>query len=943
MIADRALGKALIDADQIFQKAENQTIEQFVAARGWPAFREREAIILRDLLGKYPRDSIIACGSGIIESEESRAILIEARKAVPIINLVRERDAVLEHLSNLKAADLLPEYGEEEEQLIRRREPLYRQCASHIFVNLTCYEREADPVAEGSSRRNKTTSVYPLKFKQVGESFLRLIRHILGDARRPHSRPVSRPVSRPSSPSGGVSSFASHPRGSISHLLGSHGPGPDHGGDRYSPSASSPHTLPSTPVATLQCPSLPRKADPTSRASLLTRRTTAISLTFPDLTQVPPSTIRAIVQGVDAVEVRVDMLACLRPASQVIRSSQPLAEPKIDLYEVAMQLELLRKAAPGLPILFTLRSDREGGCFFDDRNRNQRHMSSPYSQGLYFDILQIAIATGVELLDVEMGWDPELTRRFIEKRDRTKIVVSYHDLKGALQWDTEVPRKLYQRAAREFGSGVHLVELVGTASRSHIEQNSHLTSFAAKVNSEAAADRSLSSPPLMALNMHLAGRSSRPFNDVLSFISHPALPRTAGPGQMSLKDTMETLVRFGIYQDCHFHILTLDTESELVKRALQISFSEFGLPYHVKTWYLTDTLEGYLQRNKEGREGALEWQGESVDDRSSGLFLGSCHLADQQRHLYDLMERRYSTHLTLSARVVRAVDVMARQDISQSLLGTEHGRRVPNALGDVRGPLIGCHTLPSSIYRVLSAHTAPINAPGIYASALVVILKPSTASAQEKTAIEIAARSSLFAMAKLGFGEVYVLEEEKGHLDDVISEVLYLVRHSRNDVLDEVASEHGSTETKRCQFTSIDVHQLGEPEAKSHGPDSIRKPRAIVIVGGSEEKQETTMQSLWMPKTENGGSVDGLSLPRETWDTLFGGTVLRVPSVSSNAFGQQVVQRGQEVEAGVTWERGGWIHVAPWVLDRDRVHKRVVEAWARRGAPVQSMQEGWQA
>lgn len=895
-------------------------------AHGWPAFRQRETAILKDLLAKYPYDSIIACGGGVVESDESRRHLQEAAATMPVINVLREREAVLRNLQNLLDTNSRPDYGEDEEQLMNRREPLYRACASHVFVNLTCDDGHLEE-GQGSNRNGKAMAIYPLKYKQVGESFLRLIRFILGDARRPSSS-SSRPASRQASPGPGLTGYS---RGSISHLLGSHGPGPDVGTDRNSPSLA----YPGNPSATSHFPMLPRKADPTSRASLLTRRTTAVSLTFPDLAKVEPSLVRQITQGVDAVEVRVDMLACMQPASYAVRSQQPHVKPVVDVDEVALQVEMLRKSAPGLTILFTLRSHREGGSFFDDRNLNQRQVASPYSQALYFQLLELAIATGVELLDVEMGWDPDLTRRLIEGRERTKIVVSYHDLKGALQWDTEVPLKLYQRAAREFGSGVHLVELIGTGFRSRIEQNSHLTSFAARLNSEAAADRSLSLPPLMALNMQLAGRYSRPFNDVLGFISHPALPIAAGPGQMSLKETMETLVRFGVFQPCHFHLLAAGQENELIDRVLRIAFEEFGLPYHLHSWPTSDGLELYLLQNKAAADDPMAWQGEAIDGGgSSGLFLAACNLSEEAKNLFDIMDRRHPAHLTLAARVVRAVDILARQDVSQSLLATERGRRVPNVLGDVRGPLIGCHTMPGAVYRTLSAHMAPINAPGFSMSALVVVLKAaSPQSVQEVAAIEIATRSTLFAMAKLGFGDVYMLEEEKGAMETAMSEVLQLVRHSSNDVLDDNAGwEQTQTalQYSRCQFSNIEVRHLSE----SGGAESIRKPRAIVIVGGDDESQKATMQTLWKGSTPE---YEGLVLPKETWDTLFGGTVLRIPSAKPLQYGGQ-----HDTSSGVAWERGGWIHVAPWILDRDRVHKGVVEAWARRSAPVQSMQAGWQ-
>jgi shikimate kinase len=127
-------------------------------------------VILKDLLAKYPYDSIIACGGGIVESEESRRILKEARNVMPIVNIVRERKEVLRNLQYLLEQRSVPDYGEDEALLLKRREPLYRDCASHVYVNLTCEDLPASQVPESSSRSSKLSSVHPLKYKQVGES-----------------------------------------------------------------------------------------------------------------------------------------------------------------------------------------------------------------------------------------------------------------------------------------------------------------------------------------------------------------------------------------------------------------------------------------------------------------------------------------------------------------------------------------------------------------------------------------------------------------------------------------------------------------------------------------------------------------------------------------------------------------------------------------------------
>ncbi|PWN51566.1 hypothetical protein IE53DRAFT_313695, partial [Violaceomyces palustris] len=87
-------------------------------------------------------------------------------------------------------------------------------------------------------------------------------------------------------------------------------------------------------------------------------------------------------------------------------------------------------------------------------------MVSPHSEALYFKLADLALSMGTELLDVEMAWSPSLTAALMAKRGRTRILVSYHDLVGALRWETSTPRKLYERA---ISFGADIVQMIGTA------------------------------------------------------------------------------------------------------------------------------------------------------------------------------------------------------------------------------------------------------------------------------------------------------------------------------------------------------------------------------------------------------------------------------------------------------------------------------------------------
>ncbi|PWN89794.1 SKI-domain-containing protein [Acaromyces ingoldii] len=995
IIASSALERRFIDADAAFEAMEQTTVSRYVDQHGWPAFRSRETMVLASLLSRHPQDAVIACGGGLVESVESRRLLINARRTMPVVLVLREKHEVTRYLV---AQTSRPDYEEGLLDVMRRREPLFRECASHVFVSLTA--------ASSSS-----SSPHPLALKHVERSFLRLIRSILigGD--------------EAIIPGGGSSRSSSpqmRPAASLSHLLGAHGPGPGPSPgppDRRSPSVASATGATVGGDGSSRFAVFPRRADPTSRSSLLTRRTTFLSLTFADIGQVNPALLRRIVEGVDAIELRVDMLECLRPASRLARmrrrsqhhhadrgrsstddeddelaqdesegvkeDSRDKEAPQVDLTDVAIQVETLRRLAPELPLMFTCRSDREGGYFYDDRCLAQRDTTSAHSQALYFRLADLALAMQVELLDVELGWDPVLTRRLIDARGRTAIVASYHDLNGDLRWDSVVPAQLYDRA-RSFGQ-IHLVEIIGTASRRHIEQNAYLASFLARVLSTAAVDATRSLPPLTALNMGAAGRSSRLSNDVLGFVSHPALPSKAGPGQMSLRETVEMLASLGALEPRLFRLVGRPSSSSSVRRpaaaalAIERAFAEFGLPYTLALAQRIDEHDG---------------------DDGDGLFLSGWHTASMQRALLGQMTAAMTAAMsaatattTAAAQAVCAVDVTARADAAARLLGTRAAKAVPNALGDCcLGDAVGDHTLPHALERLAERFSSPINAPGPSRSALVVVLGHDGDGARE-----IASRAALYAVARLGFGACYFhrmahvstqLNEGQAPDDSCCAwahEVLDVAREERGQARPSAGCHvvelrnayelaRFSTSRRKSHFEPRQQQQQQSqqqlPEDGGSGTvspyEAFKKPHVVLLVGGTDAAQRAALQSLSATAT-TGTADDSSVLPRDIWETHVGGTILRIPTEQDegdegDGYNQQPSEgarmkdeEGEEEEddndEGAAWEhedregtvleRAGWIHVSPQLLERERVQRGVVEPWTRMAAPAESLKAVW--
>jgi shikimate kinase len=72
-----------------------------LAAKGWPAFRDAEAAILKKLLDEHPTGCVIACGGGVVERQENRDLLARFRDAHhPIVHVVRDKDETIRYLVN---------------------------------------------------------------------------------------------------------------------------------------------------------------------------------------------------------------------------------------------------------------------------------------------------------------------------------------------------------------------------------------------------------------------------------------------------------------------------------------------------------------------------------------------------------------------------------------------------------------------------------------------------------------------------------------------------------------------------------------------------------------------------------------------------------------------------------------------------------------------------
>lgn len=239
-----------------------------------------------------------------------------------------------------------------------------------------------------------------------------------------------------------------------------------------------------------------------------------LALTCPDVTQAFAD-IPAVTTGVDAVELRVDLLR--EEGSQLPSAAF-----------VASQVFALRRATT-LPVIFTVRTVSQGGAFPDG------------AQSEAEKLLKLASRLGVEYIDIETTLPASLIEGILASKGSSRTIASFHDWSGSITWNSSTMKARYEAAA-QIGD---IVKLVGKAS--HMSDNLALQNF--------VAQRAHASKPLIALNIGVAGQLSRVLNKTLTPVTHPLLPTAAAPGQLSVADIHRAMHLIGSLPARRFFLL----------------------------------------------------------------------------------------------------------------------------------------------------------------------------------------------------------------------------------------------------------------------------------------------------------------------------------------------------------------------------------------------------
>lgn len=150
ILADR-LNLVLVSLDREIERRAGKRIPELVADSGWPAFRDLEEDVVRDIAARDGQ--VIDCGGGVIERDANFAPL---RAAGPVVWLKASAATIVERIAGDDQRPSLTgekSFTDEVVEVLERRVPRYRQLAHfEIDTDGQSIEQVADAIEQQLSR-----------------------------------------------------------------------------------------------------------------------------------------------------------------------------------------------------------------------------------------------------------------------------------------------------------------------------------------------------------------------------------------------------------------------------------------------------------------------------------------------------------------------------------------------------------------------------------------------------------------------------------------------------------------------------------------------------------------------------------------------------------------------------------------------------------------------
>jgi len=314
-------------------------------------------------------------------------------------------------------------------------------------------------------------------------------------------------------------------------------------------------------------PPTPGSPTPTTNTAHLTMgsHTFFLSLSFPGATDVEPYA-EAMCKDVDAMELRVDLLECREDGFEVLYGMQRVREM---CRPYAIRAPVLPSVGgvmeDAIPVVYTVRTAHQAGTWPDDEE----------GIGGMFDLLEMGLRAGVEVLDVESAWDVDRTDGLLqlaEERYTSQILGSHHVVDGSIPTTEAVA--LFQQCALNGRADAAKVVLT-----IEDEDEDHQALDAAKIARQLAQNENRPVIPHIGVILGEIGQYSRTLNIPFTPVTHESLPFVAAPGQLSAKQLMANRSLVGMVPTLRFGILGHNIAYSVSPAMQGGGFEAVGLPH----------------------------------------------------------------------------------------------------------------------------------------------------------------------------------------------------------------------------------------------------------------------------------------------------------------------------------------------------------------------------
>lgn len=287
-------------------------------------------------------------------------------------------------------------------------------------------------------------------------------------------------------------------------------------------------------------------------------RSAYVSLTYPDLNEAADS-LEEIATGCEAVELRVDLLKDYSKSF------------------VADQTATLRKYV-NLPIIYTIKTESQGGKFPDHEIEQIEELS------------YLGIKLGVEYLDIQLNHPNALIHKIMERKAFTRIIGSYHDNSGLLDWkNVEWDNKYNQAISLQ----VDIIKLTGVASS--FQDNLDLETFRSSHDLK----------PLIAVNLGEMGKLSSVLNKALTPVTHSLLPPDATSAQLTIDEVNKSFAEIGGFVNKKFWVVGYPIMHSRSPQLHNSAYKKLNLPYTFDRLETDDASEVYEKLMKQENFGGL--------------------------------------------------------------------------------------------------------------------------------------------------------------------------------------------------------------------------------------------------------------------------------------------------------------------------------------------------